>query len=102
MTTRTGGMIPGAEQGASRRAGDEPATGDRLLTCPTCRVLEDGSGDRGGSEALLGAGAPEVPPQACPTCGLVSVEWGLGMLIDRTLVELLGLERLDAAIAALA
>ncbi|HYO86073.1 MAG TPA: hypothetical protein VES01_06420 [Dermatophilaceae bacterium] len=102
MTTRTGGMVPGAEQGGHRHVWDEPAPGDRLLACPTCLVLKDGAGDRRGSEALLGAGAPDVTPQACPTCGFVSVEWGLGMLIDRTLVELLGLERLDAAIAAMA
>lgn len=97
MTTMTGGMVPGAEHGGGGSAWEPPVLAESLLTCPTCLVLEDGSG----GDPFLDQ-ASRVTPQACPTCGVASVEWGLAVLIDRTLVEWSGLERLDAAIRAMA
>lgn len=66
------------------------------MPCPTCLVAADEGFD--GPDT----GGPWAEPACCPTCGVVSVEWGLAVATDAALRELLGLERLLVAIDELA
>ncbi|MCA0436180.1 MAG: hypothetical protein M9891_01310 [Austwickia sp.] len=62
-------------------------------TCPTCLAAPQGILD-----PLPGATHPGVRPAACPTCGVTSIEFGLVVAIDDVLGEMVGLDRLAAAL----
>lgn len=62
-------------------------------TCPTCLAAGAACLD-----ALPGAAHPGVLPAQCPTCGVTSIEYGLVIAIDNVLLDMHGLDRLDAAI----
>ncbi len=71
---------------------------DRLIAemiCPTCLISA--------ADDLVGLDDEwaTLTPASCPTCGQASIEWALAEATTTVLRDMLGLERLDAAIQAL-
>lgn len=95
-TTLPSGNGAGAGATAGASAGhDSTVVGQELRAyldvCPTCLGWED-------PQASEAERLPAPGRQACPTCGLYSVEWDLVVAMDEQLDRLHRWERLDEAV----
>ncbi len=79
---------------------DEPIVAFGAVPCPTCWI---GPADHASAAVgrFTGEYGYDVAPANCPTCQVASTEWGLVEAMKRTLAELLGMARVEEAVAAL-